>query len=275
MKKIIASIIGALMALTLPLAASAQSPTYTAQSGVTFWVQQAATATSVTGAVRLPTFSGAGTLTVIGAGITGSPSGCTIALAYQSNGGGAATSAVSTTSFTPASSTQTFTISPSVATGDNYIATYACSSTYPTAGTITASFSPAITSTVASGSVSIVTTGDPCRNPNVAKSTVAIAVTTAATTQLVAPSGTKAVYLCSLQANVVGTSPTLLVEYGTSTTCVGTTALTGTIPVATGTYFSTGNDSAIATPASQGLCLVSGGTLTTTGVQGFATYVQQ
>jgi hypothetical protein len=109
----------------------------------------------------------------------------------------------------------------------------------------------------------------------VAKSTVAIAVTTAATTQLVAPSGTKAVYLCSLQASVVGTSPTLLIEYGTSTTCVGTTALTGTIPVATGTYFSTGNDAAIATPASQGLCLVSGGTLTTTGVQGFATFVQQ
>ena len=272
MKKIIASIIGALMALTLP---AVSQTTYIAQSGVTFWVQQAATATSVTGAVRLPTFSGAGTLTVIGAGITGSPSGCTIALAYQSNGGGAATSAVSTTSFTPASSTQTFTISPSVATGDNYIATYACSSAYPTAGTITASFSPAITSTVASGSVSIVTTGDPCRNPNVAKSTVAIAVTTAATTQLVAPSGTKAVYLCSLQANVVGTAPTLLIEYGTSTTCVGTTALTGTIPVATGTYFSTGNDAAIATPASQGLCLVSGGTLTTTGVQGFATFVQQ
>jgi hypothetical protein len=275
MKKILAILASAILALALPFA-TAQSPTYTAQSGVTFFVGTAATATATSGPVRLPTFSGAGTLTVIGTGITGSPSGCTIALAYTSNGGGAATSAVSTTSFTPASSTQTFTISPSVATGDNYTATYACSSTYPTAGTLIASFSPAITSTVASGSVSVVAAAsDACRNPSIPKSTVAIAVTTAATTQLVAPSGTTAVTLCSLQANVVGTTPTLLLEYGTSTACTGTHALTGTIPVATGTYFSTGNDVSIVTPASQGLCLVSGGTLTTTGIQGFATFVQQ
>ena len=275
MKKLIAMIASALMALALPFAtAQVPSITYTAQAGISLLTYAPATSTQ-TGQSRLPTFSGAGTLTITGNGITGSPSGCTLTLAYVQNNNTSVGAVVSTTSFTPATSVQTFTVSPSPATGDNYQAVYACSSTYPTAGTITASFSPAITSTVASGSVSIVTTGDPCRNPNVAKSTVAIAVTTAATTQLVAPSGTKAVYLCSLQANVVGTSPTLLIEYGTSTTCVGTTALTGTIPVATGTYFSTGNDSAIATPASQGLCLVSGGTLTTTGIQGFATYVQQ
>jgi hypothetical protein len=51
MKKIIASIIGALMALTLPLAASAQSPTYIAQSGISLLTYAPATATSVTGAV--------------------------------------------------------------------------------------------------------------------------------------------------------------------------------------------------------------------------------
>lgn len=281
MKKFIGTILAAVLCGTPVVLAQ----TFTAQSGVSLLTGVSATATQ-TGTSRLPNFSGAGTLSVAESGITGSPSGCTIALKYQQNNAAVPTSAVSTTSFTPSTGVQQFSIAPSVASGDNYVAVYACSSTYPTAGLLSVSFSPITTTTNSGASQAVTVTsgaltatiaapGDPCRNPNIAKSTVAIGVTTAATTQLVAPSGSTAVYLCTLQANVVGTSPTLLVEYGTSTNCTGTHALTGTIPVATGTYFSTGNDSAIATTASQGLCLVSGGTLTTTGIQGFATYVQQ
>ena len=68
MKKLIGVLAACLMAL--PLAAQ----TYTAQAGVTFFVQQSATATATSGAVRLPTYSGTGTLNIIGAGIVGSRS---------------------------------------------------------------------------------------------------------------------------------------------------------------------------------------------------------
>jgi hypothetical protein len=260
-------------ALLLPLSLTAQ--TYVAQSGVSFFTATLATATHTSSAVRLPTFSGAGTLTITESGVTGSPSGCTIALAYEGNNATVATSAVSTTSFTPGNSVQQFTVSPSPATGDNYVATYACSSAYPTAGLLTASFSPAITSTVASGAVSIVAAGsDPCANLSVPKSSVAINISTATTTQLVAVSASKAIYACSFAASVAGTAPTVLFEYGTSTACTGTNALSGTLAITTGSYVTLGWGGTIFTaPATNGLCLVSGGTLPS--VQGVLTYVVQ
>ena len=259
-------------ALLLPLSAMAQaSYTYTAQAGVSLFTSVSARVTNTSGAVRLPTFSGAGTLTITESGIAGNPSGCTIALAYQGNNATAATSAVSTTSFTPANSVQQFTVSPSPATGDNYVATYACSSAYPTAGLLTVSFSPAVTS----GAVSIVSSGsDPCANPSVPKSSVVINISTATTTQLVAVSSTKAIYACSFAATVAGTAPTMLFEYGTSSACTGTNALSGTLAITTGSYVILGWGGTIFTaPATNGLCLVSGGTLPS--VQGTLTYVQQ
>jgi hypothetical protein len=271
MKKFLLSILAASLFM---LPSLTQAQTYVAQSGVSFFVGTAATATATSGAVRLPNFNGAGTLTVIGAGITGSPSGCTIVLKYSSNAGGGVTSAISTTSFTPATSVQQFTITPSVANGDRYTAVYSCSSTYPTAGTITASFSPS--GAAAGGAITVTNSGDACANPNVVKSSVAVNISGAAgTTELVAPSGTKSVYACYFTATVVGTTPTVLFEYGTSTACTGTTALTGTmaIPTTTTVTLSAGGNTVITAPASQGLCLVAGGT--TPSIQGVLSYVQQ
>jgi hypothetical protein len=163
MKKFLGVLLAGLL-MALPFQVQAQQQAYVAQSGVTFVVQQAATAGFTSGAVRLPTYSGNGVLNVVEAGITGSPSGCSVVLKYQSNAGGAATSAVVTQAFTPSTGIQQFSVTPSVANGDNYIAVYACSSTYPTAGTISLTFSPgpapsasASAVTVSSGTLTAVT----------------------------------------------------------------------------------------------------------------------
>ena len=251
-----------------PVAAQNQF-TYTAQSGVSFFVSQNATATATSGAVRLPTFNGAGTLNIIGAGITGSPSGCTIVLKYISNVGGGATGTISSTSFTPASSTQQFTVTPSVANGDNYEAVYACSSTYPTAGTISVSFSPS--SAAAGGAITVTNSGDPCQNPNVAKSSAVSSISSATTTALVAASGTKAVYVCNAYIASVGGTSTL--EYGTGSTCgSGTTALTGAFAAASTVNFGYGG-TVVTAPASNALCLLSG--TSTSATVGVLTYIQQ
>jgi hypothetical protein len=271
MKKILAILASAILALALPV--TAQQPTYIAQSGISLLTYAPATSTQ-TGQSRLPTFSGAGTLTITGNGITGSPSGCTLTLAYVQNNNTSVGAVVSTTSFTPATSVQTFTVSPSPATGDNYQAVYACSSTYPTAGTITASFSPAITSTVASGSVSIVNSGDPCLNPSVAKSSASVAISTATTTSIVAVSGTKAIYVCGFAAST-GLSDTLQFEYGTGASCTGTHALTGVMATdaTVANYLVLGSNGTLFTaPASNGVCIVSTGT---GGINGVLFYVQQ
>lgn len=138
MKNRFAAILAVCLCLmALPLAIQAQY-TPTAQAGVSFWTQTSATATATSNPIRLPAFSGNGTLTISETGITGSPSGCTVTLAYQGNNATAASSTVATVSFTPANGVQTFAISPNVFSGDQYVATYACSSTYPTAGILTA-----------------------------------------------------------------------------------------------------------------------------------------
>ena len=260
--------------MALPLAAQS----YTAQSGVTFFVQQAATATATSGAVRLPTFSGSGTLTVVETGITGSPSGCTVKLYYQSNGGGANTSVVSTTSFTPSTGVQTFTISPSVASGDNYVAVYACSSTYPTAGLLTASFSPIVTTTAGGGtqtvSQSVAAGTDPCQNPAVLKSSAAISIASASTVQIVALSGTKSIYVCALSDGSSGTTPSFELLPGTGTNC-GTpgTALTGVITFTSGSgiHLDAGGGSVVVAPAGDELCAVTVGA----AHGGVVTFVQQ
>lgn len=118
---------------------------------------------------------------------------------------------------------------------------------------------------------------DPCSNPSIPKSQVKVAISTATTTELVAAAAGKSVYGCAFQASDVGTSPTLVFEYGTkvSTACdTGATALTGTIVVATGTILAIHPSATfVQTIAANELCLVSGGT--TPSVQGYFTYVQQ
>jgi hypothetical protein len=109
----------------------------------TLFNAQDATTMATSSAVRIPNFSGFGTLNITGAIITGSPSGCSIALSYQANTGASASSAFSTVNFTPANSYQSAAVTPlvSAASGDRVVAVYSCS-TYPTAGTISVVFDP-------------------------------------------------------------------------------------------------------------------------------------
>ena len=264
MKKITGIIVAALLAA--PFALAAQS--YTSQSGVSLFTAAPATVTQ-TGTARLPTFSGVGTLTITGTGITGSPSGCTVTLAFQSNNATVATSVVSTTSFTPGNTAQTFTIVPTVASGDNYVATYACSSTYPTAGTVTASFSPIPTNVLAN----FAGVGDPCKNPAAATVSAVVNIGSATTTQIVALAAGKQIYVCQVSVSATGTTPSVLLAYGTGSACgTGTTSLTGAIALTASQPMSIGwGGAVVTTPAGNALCVTNvGSTLT-----GVISYVQQ
>ena len=251
-------------ALLLPLSLSAQ--TYTTQSGVSFFTSTSVTATATSGAIQLPTASGVGILNITESGITGSPSGCTIALKYRQNNATANTATVATVSFTPSTGTQQLAVNPTVPAGDSYVAVYACSSAYPTAGLISVSFSPIDVSAI----LNVIGSGDPCKNPSAATSSVAVSgVTTLA--QQVALSAGKQIYVCQFTASV-GTAGTMQLEYGTGTNCgTGTTALTGTINLAANTPFSVGWGGAVATaPAGNALCVVA-----TQAAAGVISYVQQ
>lgn len=258
MKKFI-SVLAALV--LVPAAAFAQTTfTYTAASGVSLFNAQSATAAATGGPARLPNFSGSGTLTVTGAGITGSPSGCAVALEYQGNNSTTPTAAVATVDFTPGNTAQTFAVSPSAPTGDQYVAVYSCA-TYPTAGTVTVSFSPLS-----------VASADPCASA--AKSSVAISQAAAGTTQLVAPVAGKSVYVCGATDGSAGTTPSILLEYGTGTTCgTGTTSLTGAIPFTSGSAVNIGTAGATVAqaPVGNALCMLTVGA----GHYGVLTFVQQ
>jgi hypothetical protein len=252
----------------LPLAV--QSQTFQAQSGVSLLTSVTATATHTGAAIRLPNFSGVGTLNITESGITGSPSGCSVALAYQQNNATVKTAAVATIAFTPATGTQQLSVIPTVPSGDNYIAVYSCSSTYPTAGLISVSFSPIATNVLANVSG----VGDPCKNPAAATSSFSVALTSATTTAVAAVAAGKSVYVC--QMTIAGTTGgSVQLEYGTGATCgTGTTALTGAIAVTTAQPVSVGWGGALVTaPVGNALCLVTSGT--STAVNGFISYVQQ
>ena len=123
---------------------------------------------------------------------------------------------------------------------------------------------------------------DPCMSPLVLKSSVIINTSSAATTQLIAVSGSTSIYVCGFSLtvnNVVTTASTFQFEYGTSTNCTGTHALTGlfntgSVLAGTPTVVTYGNGAAtiFSTPASQGLCIVTAGSGLDDGV---LTYVQQ
>jgi hypothetical protein len=72
---------------------------------------------------------------------------------------------------------------------------------------------------------------DPCGNVNVAKSSVVISLSSAATTSLVAISGTTTIYVCGVSmsiSQVVTTANTIKFVTGTGATCgTGTTDRTG------------------------------------------------
>jgi hypothetical protein len=115
---------------------------------------QAATGTSVGAATRLSTFGAFGTLYVTFASITGSGTSCTVQLKNYDSLGNAINNG-SAISVTPANGTTTSAVSPALAlqTAAQMSATYACSS-YPSAGTITVDFVPAVSVGIA-GQVAI------------------------------------------------------------------------------------------------------------------------
>ncbi len=123
---------------------------------------------------------------------------------------------------------------------------------------------------------------DPCAYAK--KSSVSIAVSSAATTQLIAVSGSTTPYICGFDFTIAASATsaaTAQLEYGTATNCTGTHALTGTYgsgdaaASTTPAYITRGDGQAtvLATAASQGVCIVTAGT--TVLVQGSLTYVQQ
>lgn len=125
---------------------------------------------------------------------------------------------------------------------------------------------------------------DPCQSSAVAKSSVTISISSAATTSLVAPNGSQVIYVCAYVmtiSQVVTTANTIKFVRGTGATCgTGTADLTGAfgtggvtaaapIVVASGT-----GHTQFKTAAADRLCVT-----TTIGATGFfhgvVTYVQQ
>lgn len=141
--------------------------------------------------------------------------------------------------------------------------------------------------TNAVGTVGITNTAgstDPCANPSVLKSSVAIAITSAATTSLVAVSGSTAVYVCGFSvtiSQVVTTANTIKFEYGTGASCTSPTVLTGaygtggvTAAAPITVSYGAGGPTIFTAPASNGICAVT--TIGASGsFEGVLTYVQQ
>ena len=131
----------------------------------------------------------------------------------------------------------------------------------------------------------VLPTTDPCGTSGVAKSSVVVSLSSAATTALVAVSGTKAVYVCGFAVTIAPSATsadTVTFEYGTGVACAGSpTVLTGAFgagdltsaaPPATVAYGG-GGATVMTAPSANGLCAVSAGTAVS--VQGLLSYVQQ
>jgi hypothetical protein len=123
---------------------------------------------------------------------------------------------------------------------------------------------------------------DPCAFGQ--KSSVAINISSATTTSLVAVSGTTAVYVCGGSITIAGSATSAdsaQIEYGTGAACTGTHALTGVMgsgdaavsTTPTVVQFGGGSSTSMTAPASNGVCLVSAGT--TVSIQGWLSYIQQ
>ncbi len=119
-------------------------------------------------------------------------------------------------------------------------------------------------------------TGDVCQNPTIAKVSASIVISTATTTQLVALSASKIIYVCSLNFTTGGTTPTYQFKYGTQTTTpcdTGAANISGAFaPVSGSTFIAMGSGVLMQTTASQQLCVTTGGT--TPAANGFITFVQ-
>lgn len=122
--------------------------------------------------------------------------------------------------------------------------------------------------------------GDPCADPNIAKTTQPYAVSTAVTTLIKDSAAGKLIYPCSYQiVNHTAAAGSVQFEYGTkvSTDCdTGATAMTGVMDLPStigGTIQAFPGASFLGpTPAAKQLCIVNTGT---SGLNGYVTFVQQ
>lgn len=125
---------------------------------------------------------------------------------------------------------------------------------------------------------------DPCQSVSALKSSVSISITAATTTQLVAPSGSTAVYVCGATFTVAPsatTADTIQFITGTGATCGGSTVtktgtfgngdLTSAAPVVPISFADPGTSFSAA--ASSGVCVITTGTAV--NVQGILTFVQE
>jgi hypothetical protein len=119
--------------------------------------------------------------------------------------------------------------------------------------------------------------GDPCADPNMAKSVAIINIGTATTTKIVDTSASTVVYVCSFQMAVSGSTPTFVFKTGTHASADCDTAaanLSGTYSVSSGIQLSYA-------PGNTIMKSIAGGQVcgTTTGsgggAQGLLSYVQQ
>ena len=116
------------------------------------------------------------------------------------------------------------------------------------------------------------TATDPCLSRGAVKSSVPFTITSATTTQLVALSGTKSIYVCGVVL-LTNAASTLSFEYGTGATCgTGTTALTPVFPISSNVVLGYGG-AVITAPSANALCALSA--VGTTSAVGVITYVQQ
>ncbi len=116
-----------------------------------------------------------------------------------------------------------------------------------------------------------------CMNPTSTLASISSATSTTAAVQIIASSGSKKIYVCSMTVvSVSGTAPTFSLVYGTGTNCgTGQGVLIQAFPTSAtaGTFYTFANPTAV-TPASQALCYLD--TDSGTPVQNYTiSYVQQ
>ena len=116
---------------------------------------------------------------------------------------------------------------------------------------------------------------DPCRVPDILKLATPLNVSGTTATELLPVVGSTGIAVCGFTASLAGTTPSLLVRYGTGTACATSpTNLTGTILPTSGQMINLENGGVIwRSPAGQALCVTLGGT--TPSLQGVLTYVRQ
>jgi hypothetical protein len=119
----------------------------------------AATATATSSVTRVSTFSQYGTLILTWASITGSPSACTIQIKSADSLGNLLNNG-SAISVTPSNGTtgQAFTPASTLATSAQMEAVYSCT-TYPTAGTLSLEFVPALSAAIINTPLQVAPTG--------------------------------------------------------------------------------------------------------------------